>query len=179
MTRVTRETRETRVTVELTREPGAATIATTIPFLDHMLATFARYSGLGLRVEAAGDLPHHVLEDVAIATGDALRALAGSSIARYGERTVPMDDALVQCVIDLGGRAFYRGPLPSRLYDHWMRSFAENARATLHIRVVRGTDRHHVVEAAFKALGLSVRDALSESGGVFSTKGAVTLARSS
>ena len=179
MTLVTRETRETKVTVELTRQAGAATIATTIPFLDHMLATFARYSGLGLRVEAAGDLRHHILEDVAIAMGDAVRGLAGSSIARYGERTVPMDDALVQCVIDVGGRAFYRGPLPSMLYDHWIRSFAENAKATVHIRVLRGTDRHHVVEAAFKALGLSLRDALLESGGVFSTKGAVNLARSS
>ena len=179
MTLVTRETRETKVTVELTREFRGGTIATTIPFLDHMLATFARYGGLGLRVEAAGDLRHHILEDVAIAMGEAVRGLAGSAIARYGERTIPMDDALVQCVIDVGGRAFYRGPLPSTLYDHWMRSFAENAKATLHVRVLRGADRHHVVEAAFKALGLSLRDALAESGGVFSTKGAVTLERSS
>src|SRR3712207_7848442 len=85
-----------------------------------------------------------------------------------------MDDALVHCALDVGGRPYYRGPLPSTLYDHWMRSFADNARATLHLRVLRGTDRHHVVEAAFKALGFALREALVESGGaVFSTKGTV------
>jgi imidazoleglycerol-phosphate dehydratase len=86
-----------------------------------------------------------------------------------------MDDALVHCALDLGGRPFYRGPLPSTLYDHWMRSFSDNAKATLHLRVLRGTDGHHVVEAAFKALGLAIRDALAESGAVFSTKGSVDL----
>jgi imidazoleglycerol-phosphate dehydratase len=81
----------------------------------------------------------------------------------------------VHCAIDLGGRPYYRGRLPSDLYTHWMRSFADNAKATLHIRVLRGTDRHHVVEAAFKALGLAVRDAFGDSGAVFSTKGGVAL----
>ena len=84
-----------------------------------------------------------------------------------------MDDAVVQCVLDLGGRAYYRGPLPSGLYEHWMRSFADHARATLHLRVIRGRDRHHVVEAAFKALGLALRQAMVETGAVFSTKGTV------
>ena len=84
--------------------------------------------------------------------------------ARYGDRTIPMDDALVHVALDLGGRPYYRGRLPSTLYDHWMRSFADNARATLHVRVLRGHDRHHVVEAAFKALGLAVRDAVVETG---------------
>ena len=84
-----------------------------------------------------------------------------------------MDDALVHVAVDLGGRPYYEGPLPSTLYDHWMRSFADNAKATLHVRVLRGRDRHHVVEAAFKALGLAVRDAFVETGAVFSTKGAV------
>jgi imidazoleglycerol-phosphate dehydratase len=87
-----------------------------------------------------------------------------------------MDDALVHCALDLGGRPFYEGPLPSRLYDHWMRSFADNARATVHVRVLRGRDRHHVVEAAFKALGLALQDALVESEATFSTKGSVQLA---
>jgi imidazoleglycerol-phosphate dehydratase len=88
-----------------------------------------------------------------------------------------MDEALVHCALDLGGRPFYEGDLPSVRYEHWMRSFADNARATLHIRVLRGRDRHHIVEAAFKALGFALRDALvrgSESD-VFSTKGAVSL----
>ena len=75
-------------------------------------------------------------------------------------------------------QAWYAGPLPSGLYDHWMRSFADNARCTLHVRVLRGRDRHHVVEAAFKALGLALRDALVETGAVFSTKGSVSLTQS-
>jgi len=171
--RVTRQTKETTITVELTRGEGRAAVATGVPFLDHMLTAFARYSGLDLRVEARGDLPHHTIEDVAITVGAALAALLPATAARYGDRTVPMDDALVQAAIDLGGRPYYRGPLPSGLYDHWMRSFCDNARATLHLRVLRGHDRHHIVEAAFKALGFAVRDALVETGAVFSTKGGV------
>jgi len=86
-----------------------------------------------------------------------------------------MDEALVQAVLDAGGRPYYRGPVPSSLYDHWMRSFCDASRVTLHLRVLRGTDRHHVVEAAFKALGVALRQALVDTGTVFSTKGAVTL----
>ncbi len=107
--------------------------------------------------------------------GAAFAELLPATAARFGDRTVPMDDALVHAALDAGGRPYYRGRLPSRMYEHWMRSFADNARATLHLRVLRGRDRHHVVEAAFKALGLAVRDALVESGAVFSTKGSVTL----
>lgn len=175
---VVRETRETRVRVELERETdttAASTVDTGEPFLDHMLLTLARYAGLRLGVEARGDLRHHLVEDVAIAVGAALAALAPERAARYGERVVPMDDALVQVALDIGGRPYYRGPLPSSLYDHWMRSFSDHARTTLHVRVIRGNDRHHVVEAAFKALGLALRQALVEGDVVFSTKGAVAL----
>lgn len=173
---ITRETSETRIRVELTRGSGATDVQTGVPFLDHMLVTLARYASLDLHARARGDLKHHLIEDVAICVGAALVELVPQSAARYGDRTVPMDDALVHCALDVGGRPYYRGPLPSTLYDHWMRSFADNARATLHLRVLRGTDRHHVVEAAFKALGFALRDALVESGeAVFSTKGAVKL----
>lgn len=186
MTTVVRETRETRVRVELARGDGAGgggaegttvtgVIDTDEPFLDHMLGTLARYAGLRLAVEARGDLRHHLIEDVAITLGDALARFAPDRAARYGERIVPMDDALVQVALDLGGRPYYRGPLPSSLYDHWMRSFSDHARITLHVRVIRGRDRHHVVEAAFKALGLALRQALVEGDAVFSTKGAVAL----
>ena len=175
MTTVVRETKETKVRVELTRDSGVVDVSTTIPFLDHMLSTLARYSGLAVRIAATGDLPHHISEDVAITLGAALSAYLPASAARYGERTIPMDDALVHCALDVGGRAYYRGPLPATAYDHWMRSFADNARATLHFRVLRGTDRHHVIEAAFKALGLALRDALQEQGSVFSTKGSVVM----
>jgi imidazoleglycerol-phosphate dehydratase len=177
MITVSRQSSETNIRVSVGSGATPPRVSTTIPFLDHMLVTFARYSGLALEVQASGDLRHHIIEDVAIALGKAVVALAPAACARFGDRTIPMDDALVQCVLDIGGRAFYRGPLPSTLYDHFMRSFAENAASTLHIRVIRGTDRHHVVEAAFKGVGLALRDALreAEGGAVFSTKGAVAL----
>jgi imidazoleglycerol-phosphate dehydratase len=178
MTTITRETRETQIRIELARgtEGGAAAhVDTGVPFLDHMLVTLARYAGVDLTVHARGDLRHHLIEDVGIAFGAALADFAPATAARYGDRTIPMDDALVHVSVDIGGRPWYEGPLPSGLYDHWMRSFADNARATLHVRVIRGRDRHHIVEAAFKALGLALRDALVETGAVFSTKGAVVL----
>ena len=174
MTTITRKTRETQIRLELTHGSGASDVDTGVAFLDHMLVTLARYSGLDLRVHARGDLRHHVIEDVAICVGAAVVDLVPTAASRYGDWTVPMDDALVHCALDVGGRPYSRGPLPSTLYDHWMRSFADNARATLHLRVLRGSDRHHVVEAAFKALGFALRDALVEAGGeVFSTKGRV------
>ena len=175
MTIVVRETKETTIRCEIVRGTGRAAVTTGEPFLDHMLVTFARYSGLDVTVQAKGDLPHHLIEDVAICVGAAVAATLPATAARYGDRTIPMDDALVHCALDLGGRAYYRGPIPSSLYDHWMRSFSEHARATVHLRVLRGRDRHHIVEAAFKALGLAVRDAFVESGAVFSTKGGVAL----
>ena len=171
---VTRETRETRIRIELAAGEGRASVVTGQGFLDHMMVTLARYAAWDLTITAAGDLKHHLIEDVGIAMGAAVTQLMPASAARYGDRTIPMDDALVQVSLDAGGRPYYRGPIPSSLYDHWMRSFADNAKATLHIRVLRGQDRHHIVEAAFKALGLAYRDAMVETGGaVFSTKGAV------
>jgi len=170
---IVRETRETRVEVEVRPGSGQASVATTQPFLDHMLVTLARTAGLDLTLEARGDLKHHVIEDVAIALGTAVVPLATDAIARYGERTVPMDDALVHVALDLGGRPYYRGRLPSSLYEHWMRSFADHARATVHVRVLRGRDRHHIVEAAFKALGFALSQALAPAERGASTKGAV------
>jgi imidazoleglycerol-phosphate dehydratase len=171
--RLVRETRETRVEVELARGTDPSRIDTGRPFFDHMLATLARYAGLTLSVQAKGDLVHHLMEDVAITVGLAFRRLVPATAVRFGERTVPMDDALVQAAVDIGGRAFYRGRLPNALYEHWMRSFAENAGATVHLRVLRGRNKHHVLECSFKALGLALREALAESGAVFSLKGAV------
>lgn len=177
MSKIRRKTRETTIVVALRKGSGASSVATTEPFLDHMLGTLARYAGLDLEVEASGDLTHHLVEDVAITFGAALRDATPDACARYGNATVPMDDALVQVTIDHGGRPFYEGPLPDRHYDHFFRSLADSAAMTLHARVIRGTDRHHVVEAAFKALGLALRQALQTTEAVFSTKGAVELER--
>ena len=177
MSTVTRETRETRVRLLLRAggTPDAATIQTGEPFLDHMLLALARYAGLELQVTASGDLRHHLIEDVAITLGLALRRELPDTCARYGSATVPMDDALVHAALDTAGRFYYRGPVPSSLYEHFLRSFAENAGLTLHVRVLRGRDRHHVVEAAFKATGLALRQALAPEGAVFSTKGSVAV----
>lgn len=175
MSKIERRTSETTVTVEITAGGGAANVTTGVSYLDHMMTVLARYSGIDVTITATGDLRHHTIEDVAIATGEAFARMLPSACARYGDATVPMDDALVHACVDVGGRPYYEGPLPSSLYDHWMRSFSDNARLTLHIRVLRGRDRHHIVEAAFKALGLALRQALVETKTVFSTKGSVSL----
>lgn len=177
MSQLVRETKETRVEVSLARGTGEAEISTGRPFFDHMLVTLARYAALDLRVRATGDLVHHLMEDVAITLGCALREEIPATCARYGERTLPMDDALVQAAVDLGGRFYYRGKLPNPLYEHVLRSLAEHAAMNLHVRVLRGRDRHHVVEAVFKATGLALREALADGGAVFSTKGSARLSR--
>jgi len=175
MTVTIRETTETSVRVELRPGTGAGTIETGLPFFDHMLTALARYSGLDLDISARGDLRHHVIEDVALTLGRAFKDAVPAGAARYGSRTVPMDDALVQATVDIGGRPYYQGPLPNKLYDHWMRSFSDEARATIHIVVLRGTDKHHIIEAAFKALGFALRDALVDTGATMSTKGRVSV----
>ncbi|WP_426746053.1 imidazoleglycerol-phosphate dehydratase [Myxococcus faecalis] len=175
MTLVTRETKETQVRVEVSIGRGATQVDTGLVFFDHMLSTFGRYAGLDLKLHARGDLKHHLMEDVAITLGTAVQRVIPATAARFAERTIPMDDALVQACLDAGGRFFYEGPLKNRLYEHWMRSFCEHAKVTLHLRVLRGKDRHHVTEAAFKALGLALRDAMVDGGTVFSMKGSVAL----
>src|SRR5690606_1869379 len=100
-------TKETTIELELTRG-GPIAIDTSIPFLDHMMTTVARYAGFGLQLAAGGDLKHHLIEDVAIAFGLAVRDEFRAPIARFGHAVIPMDEALVECALDLGGRAYYR-----------------------------------------------------------------------
>jgi imidazoleglycerol-phosphate dehydratase len=171
-----RETTETSVKVEL---QGGVSIATGDAFLDHMLVTLARYSGMDLIVLARGDLRHHLIEDVAITLGLTLRNSVPDACTRYGHAVVPMDDALVSATLDVGGRAYYEGKLPSTLYEHFLRSLADNAGMTLHVRVLRGRDRHHIIEAAIKATGLALRNALQQAETVFSTKGLIRVERTS
>lgn len=170
MTTLTRKTKETQVTVTLGQSPK---VDTGLPFFNHMLTAFATYAHVPLCIEAKGDLRHHLMEDVAIALGEFVKRLIPQTARRYGEKTLPMDDALVQAVIDVGGRGYFAGKLPSALYTHFLRSFATHAGATLHVRVLRGKDRHHILEASFKAVGLALRQAMEEGGAVFSTKGSV------
>ncbi len=175
MTRLKRETKETSIRLTVQRSGGPVRVETEDRFLSHMVETLARYAGLGLELEATGDLRHHLVEDVAIALGAALRKETPATAARYGWAMVPMDEAMAQAAVDVGGRPYYRGSLPSRLYQHFLESLAVNLGATLHVRIVRGRDRHHMVEAAIKAVGLSLRQALQEGERVFSTKGSVSL----
>ena len=175
MAKLRRETRETRILLDVRAGGGPIQVDTDEPFLTHMVETLARYAGLGLTLEATGDLKHHLVEDVAIALGLALVREVPERAERYGWATVPMDDALVRAALDLGGRAWYEGRLPSPLYEHFLQSLAVNLGATLHVVVDRGRDRHHVVEAAVKATGLALRQALREGDQVFSTKGSVRL----
>src|SRR5690606_27615465 len=99
--RLRRETSETRIALRLSVGDGRAKVATTNAFLDHMLVTFARYTGVDLELDASGDLTHHLVEDVAITLGEALRRFVPPTAARYGDRVVPMDDALVHVAVDL------------------------------------------------------------------------------
>lgn len=175
MTKLKRETKETTIRLSIQGEGGEIRVVTDDPFLTHMVETLVRYAGLGLTLEARGDLKHHLVEDVAIALGLALKKEVPATATRYGWALIPMDEALVQVAVDVGGRPYYVGPLPSRLYQHFLQSLAANLGATVHVRVLRGKDRHHMVEAAVKALGLALRQALADGDSVFSTKGSVSL----
>lgn len=173
MTKLERTTKETQITVEL---GGVNEVRTPFPFLTHMVTSLGKHSGVGLRLAAtsADGLEHHLVEDVAIALGRALRALTEDrALARYGERLLPMDDALVAVALDVGGRPYYEGVLPLPIYEHFLRSLAFEAQWTLHVEVRRGRDEHHVVEGAFKALALALKDALVPVPEVASTKGKV------
>ncbi len=167
---VQRQTRETQVTVRLNLDgTGRHRIATGLGFYDHMLAQLAVHGLFDLEIEAQGDLhidAHHTWEDVALALGQAFdRALdQRHGIARMGHAYAPLDEALARAVVDFSGRPYghfhaswhtpYLGreAIPVTLMGHFVRSFAAQARAAVHVDVLRGGDDHHQAEAAFKAL---------------------------
>lgn len=172
---IVRETKETMVKVSLDID-GTGSCQCKLPdkFLKHMIETLSRYSGADLRIEADGDIEHHIVEDVAIALGRAFREAIGERpIKRISSATVPMDEALVQVALDLIDRPYVQLDIPDPMYEHFLRSFAMELRATLHTIVIRGKDGHHIVEATFKALGLALKDAMVPSGAVLSTKSGV------
>jgi imidazoleglycerol-phosphate dehydratase len=177
MSKLKRETKETRIVADVRIGKGAAQVDIDDRFLAHMVETLARYASLDIEVQATGDLRHHLVEDVAIVLGLAVADEVPPEAARYGWAQIPMDEALAEAAIDVGGRPYYVGKLPSKLYAHFLHSFAMNLGATLHVRVLRGSDRHHMVEAAVKATGLALRQALTKGDAVFSTKGSVKLER--
>jgi imidazoleglycerol-phosphate dehydratase len=187
---VERTTRETSIRLRLALDgAGASSAATGIGFFDHMLELLARHARFELEVEAAGDLEtgsHHTAEDVGIALGQALdRALGDrAGIVRYGDATVPMDEALVACAIDISGRPYcaWEGTIPevsiagfeTELVEEFFRAVANNAKLTVHVRLLAGANAHHIVEASFKSFARALRAAVSldmTESGVPSTKG--------
>ncbi len=182
-----RQTAETDITLTLNLGGGGHNICTGIGFFDHMLTALAVHGGLGLRVEARGDLEvdcHHTVEDVGIVLGQALgRALADKTgLRRYGHAFIPMDEALAFCAVDLSGRPFlvFSGEFPQAqvgnfdacVTQEFFRAVAFHAGITLHLRCEYGANSHHMIEGMFKAFAHALKDAAETAGtGVLSSKG--------
>jgi imidazoleglycerol-phosphate dehydratase len=189
-----RETKESKVQVELDLDgSGRADISTGVGFYDHMLNSFARHALVDLSVQTVGDThidAHHTVEDTAIVLGQALRQALGdkAGIRRFGDALVPLDEALVQCAVDVSGRPYcvhvgepegqeyvvIGGDYAGSLTRHVFETLAFHAQIALHVRVLSSRDPHHLVEAQFKAFARAFRDAVAidpRETGVPSTKG--------
>ena len=172
---VTRETAETNIRVAVNIDgTGIAEMATGIGFFDHMLTAFAKHGRFDITVAAQGDLhvdAHHTMEDVALVLGQAFDKALGdrAGIVRMGDALVPLDEALVQCAVDISGRPFAAtsfdwvgtmiGEAPAQMVPHVLQSFATAAKVALHVRQLAGANDHHVAEAAMKALGRALDQA--------------------
>jgi imidazoleglycerol-phosphate dehydratase len=190
---ISRKTKETAISLRLNLDgKGACKAKTGVGFLDHMLDSLSRHAGLDLTVTARGDIhidDHHLIEDVGIVLGQALKqALGGKEgISRYGWAIVPMDEALVMCAVDLGGRPYlaYGLELPvkrvkgagaefqTELIEEFLRAVVNAAGMNLHLRQLDGRNTHHILEAAFKAFARALGQAIAPTGkaGIPSTKG--------
>jgi len=187
---VERSTQETDIRIGLVLEAsGDTSVATGLPFLDHMLTAFARHGHLQLTVACTGDLDvdaHHTMEDLGLVLGRAIREAVGdkAGITRFGAAVVPMDDALARVVIDLSGRPYlaYRvraaaqqvGGIPVRLFHEFFQALVNTAALNLHVDLLAGEEEHHIFEAVFKALGRALDQAVRldpRCTGVPSTKG--------
>ena len=188
-----RKTRETSISVALKLDGrGSAAINTGVPFLDHMLDSFARHGFFDLKVEATGDLQiddHHTVEDVGIVLGRAFREALGdrSGIRRFGEASVPLDEALCTAVVDISGRAYLAYNLPiarervgafqTVLVHDFMKALADETGMNLHLNLQAGRNPHHIIEAAFKALARAMDAATAldpRVTGALSTKGTLS-----
>jgi imidazoleglycerol phosphate dehydratase HisB len=189
MAQLSRKTRETNIRLKLELEgEGHASVNTGVGFLDHLLSSLAFHARIDLELSCEGDLhvdDHHTAEDCALALGAAIDQALGdrSGVTRFGSAYAPLDEALARAVVDLSGRPFARvdlglrrdriGALSAENVGHVLSSLATAARMTLHIDVTEGDNDHHRAEAAFKAVALALRQALSVDvvRGVPSTKG--------
>jgi imidazoleglycerol-phosphate dehydratase len=185
-----RSTSETRVDLVLVVDGrGEAQASTGIPFFDHMLEQLGKHAGFDLSIEAEGDLAvdlHHTVEDVGIALGEALREALGdkAGVRRFASALVPLDEALVQVALDLSGRPYlvydvdpvaeWIGTFDPQLCEEFWRALTVAAMLTLHVRSLSGRNGHHVIEASFKGVARSLRDAVRVEGtSIPSTKGAL------
>ncbi|MEW5911719.1 MAG: imidazoleglycerol-phosphate dehydratase HisB [Thermodesulfobacteriota bacterium] len=187
---VNRKTKETQVKLALELDgQGEAQVSTGVGFFDHMLTHIAFHGFFDLEVKAQGDLdvdPHHTVEDVGICLGQALNQCLGQrkGLVRYGSAFVPMDESLAQVVVDLSNRPLFKaqyerrpgvvGGFDGQLAEEFWRALALHGGLTLHVRLLYGDNDHHLLEAAFKALGRALDQATSlesRSQGVSSTKG--------
>ncbi len=188
-----RKTKETEVRMRMEFDgSGESEVTTRLPFFDHLLSSFSKHGRFDLELSVDGDLEvddHHVVEDVGIVLGECIveAATTRKSIRRFGSSIIPMDDALVLLALDLGGRSYLEAPLDFKKkligsfsldnIRHFLRSLTDSGRVNLHVRVLSGEDEHHIAEAVFKALGVSLRAAMEEdpalSGGLPSTKGKI------
>lgn len=185
-----RTTKETDIEISFDIDgAGEANVGSGIGFFDHMLILFAKHGLFSLTVKAQGDLVidgHHTVEDIGIVLGQALAKAAGdkAGIRRYGHVYVPMDEALVLVVVDFSGRPFLAfdaelgqgriGEFDVELTEEFLRAVAVNAGVTLHVKLLSGKNRHHMVEAIFKALGRALSQSLERDPrvqGVPSSKG--------
>lgn len=190
---VERKTRETSVSVSLKLDGhGHAEISTGVPFLDHMLESFARHGFFDLKVSASGDVQvdeHHTVEDVGIVLGRAFRQALGdrAGIRRFGSATVPLDEALCSAVVDISGRSYLAynvaieqervGSFQTVLVHDFMKALADETGMNLHLNLLSGRNPHHVIEAAFKALARAMDEATTLDArltGVLSTKGTLS-----
>lgn len=194
--RIERATSESRIKLEIDLDgTGESHISTGVPFYDHMLTALSRHSLINLNVEAEGDIDvdvHHTVEDTAICFGEALRQALGdkAGIRRFGEATVPLDEALARAVVDISGRPYlvHEGEPEGQQYHligghftgsmtrHVFEAIAYHAGICLHVDLVRGRDPHHIVEAQFKALARALRQAVEPDPrvtGIPSTKGSL------
>ncbi len=187
---IERKTSETQIKLELNLDGvGLYDVNTGIGFFDHMLTQIARHGVIDLKVNAIGDLevdPHHTVEDVGIVIGQALREALGErkQIRRYGDATIPMDEALALVALDFGGRPYLcfnadlgkgrLGEFDLELVEEFYRSIAAHAGMNIHIRLLDGSNLHHCCEAIFKAFGRAVKAAVTideRMVGIPSTKG--------
>ncbi len=165
-----RVSKETTVKVKVNLDgKGTFNITTKVPFFTHMLQMLAKHARIDMDVEATGDLDHHVIEDTAILLGTAIREALGDmkGIYRFGNHYLPMDESLARCALDISGRAYYVGNLnldgldiegmKVEDIDHFLLTFTQNLKANIHLEVLYGDNDHHKVEAALKALALSIR----------------------